>query len=186
MKIYMDKIRSKTQDHCAEDRDTRRRIQEVVDREMLKRSFGSGGSNGNYTVEDAGYKFANLLLHLIYSNHFMPNLEAALENIEVGEPFKIGDGCHYGIYIYFGNDLTRESMSTKKTYPTVNLAWLYSEGVDHEMKPIYEWDDGRLRRSNTDIPYTGFIRQAIDDFMGNYAYDYNVIRIRLLDGITTM
>ena len=164
----------------------KKKITERMDDYMMRLfEDHSGGPSDPHTVEEAGRKFANILLHNIYAEKFTPNLEARFENVEVGTPFKISDG-HYGIYIYFEDDLMRDSMSTLKVYPEVNLAYLYNNGVDHIMPQIWEWDKTTktLRVSNTEIPFTGFMEGSIDDFLGNYGSEYNVIRLEIIEGMT--
>jgi len=176
MSINWDSIMAKAQKHM-ESPTMQREVQKKTDSYMLdaKNTWSADSPN----VTDAGYKFANTLLHAIYREGFMQNLEADLENIEVGLPFKSSDG-RYHIYVYFENDLDRTSMSTKKNYYDINLANLYNDGVDHVMKRIFEYDEfGGLHISNNRIPATYFMEQAVEDFMGNYASDYNVIGIKI-------
>lgn len=177
MNINWDSIMAKAQKRM-ESSDKKREIQKRTDDYMLSGRFD--GPRPTWNVEDAAYKFVNVLLHAIYREGLPANVEALLERIEVGTPFKWSDG-KYKIYVYFENDLDRSSMSTKKDYYDINLAKLYNDGVDHVMKQIFETDpNGILRVSSSVIPFTGFIEQAVDDFMGNYSTEYNVQNIEIL------
>ena len=186
MKINMDRIRRQAEIAVAQHPNVRKKIARKMDDYMLGESGDhSGGPGDIHTVEEAGRKFANVLLHNMYAEKFTPNLEARLENVEVGTPFKISDG-HYGLYVYFIDDLMRDSMSSYKDYPQVNLAYLYNDGVDHIMPQIWEWDKSTktLRVSNNVIPFTGFMEGSIDDFLGNFGSEYNVVRLEIIEGAT--
>ncbi len=181
MQIDMMKILARAEVEAMLKPGVKEKLTEKIDNYMLNASGDHMGTRKDpHTVEEAGRKFANVLLHNIYTEHFLERLETALENVEVGPPFKLGDG-RYGVYVYFENNLQRDSMSSLKHYPQINLAYLYNDGVDHTMKQIFEWDKSTrtLRASNTFIPFTGFMEQSINDFMGNYGPEYNTISIRM-------
>ena len=138
-------------------------------------------SNGRviHSAVEAGEKFGQVLRKTIQSSGIPANVIIALEDYDVSHPHKLGDG-KYHVMVFFDNDTKRETMSTKKAYYSIDLAELYNDGVDHIMKPIYEWDEaGGFHKSLTHIPGAHFMEQAVNDFMNNYAAEYNVLDIKI-------
>ena len=77
-----------------------------------------------------------------------------------------------------GGNFNDTTMSSLKSYYPVDLVELYNDGVDHVMRQIWETDaTGRKTTSRTVIPGSHYMEQAIINFMGNYAYEYNVISV---------
>ena len=174
MGINWDSILSKAQAHMDTPK-RKREMQEKVKQYMLGFEVIT---NGKHSVEDAGFKFADVLIRTIHSSGLPADVAVRLEDVDVGKPYELGNG-RFGIRVYFYSDLDRSSMSSKKEYYTVNLAKLYNNGVDHVMEPIFEWDEtGRLHRSRNVIWGANFAEQAIADFLGNYGTEYNVVDIK--------
>ena len=173
--INWDSVMRKAEAHM-ESPSMKRERSEAVDE--IAMSDLQGVRRNTHTVEEAAAKFAGVLYLSIRSAGLHPNVEERLANLEYGNPHKVGDK-QYEIYVWFEEDLTRESMSTKKEYYPVDLAELYNDGVDHVMKQIFEHIDNILLTSTTVILDTHFMEQAIIDFMGNYASDYHVTDIQI-------
>ena len=174
MGINWGSILAKAQAHM----DTPRRRQEMKKKTDDIMLGLEAAPQGTHTVEEAGLKFANVLLHSIYASGLDPEVEARLESVDVGKPIKISDG-KYMISVYFDTDLDRGTMSTKKDYYNINLARLYNNGVDHVMDRIFEWDGhGGLHVSRNVITGAHFAEQAVNDFLGNFGTEYNVIDIK--------
>lgn len=173
MAVNWNSIISKAKSHMSTPA-RKKEMREKVSRYMLGLEVSP---NGLHSVEDAGIKFADVLIRTIRSSGLSANVAARLENVDVGKPYDLGNG-RFGIIVYFADNLDRGTMSTKKEYYDINLAKLYNNGVDHTMKRIYEWDEqGHLSVSVNYIPATNFAEQAIHDFMGNYGTEYNVVKI---------
>ena len=151
----------------------KQQVQKIID----EVAFGvRAAGKGNYSVEDAGFKFADVLLRTVESSGLDPAVIEAISHIYVGTPFKLHDGTY--MIIVTMDPQMRETMSTKKEYYSVDLVELYNDGVDHVMPQIWERDErGSLRTSRQVIIGAHFMEQAVIDFMGNYASDYNVISI---------
>ena len=182
MAINWDSILKKAQQHM----DTpamKKKVNQKVDDVILSESDLTGTKNV-HTALDAGYKFADVLINDIRVAGLPKNVAELLENsVDVLKPYKLTNGT-YKVCVYFDKDLQRDSMSTKKEYKPINLAGLYNYGVDHIMRQIFETtvdETGRkvLQVSTTVIPGTFFMEHAKDDFMGNFATDYNVIEITI-------
>ena len=172
--INWDSIIAKAKSHMDSPK-MQREVRAKIDRIMLGIEVAP---HGMHSVEDAGVKFADVLIRTIQSSGLSPNVIDRLLDIDVGRPMKLSDNT-YMIYVSFNSDLERHTMSTKKKYYEVNLAKLYNNGVDHVMDRIWEWDElGGVHSSNDYIPGEHFAERAIDDFLGNFGTEYNVIRIK--------
>jgi len=154
------------------------KVQNVVDEIAFGVKVKGGGI---HSVEDAGFKFADVLLRTIQTSGLDASVADAISHVDVGGMTKLKDGT-YLIRVYISPQ-ERESMSTLKSYPSVDLVELYNDGVDHVMRQIFEHEDnGALKVSRTVIPGTHFMEQAVVDFMGNYSSEYNVISIDINRG----
>lgn len=174
MAINTASIRAKAKAYCKSE-DGKRRIRDMIDNHML----GIAKSLDIPDVRDAGEAFKFVLLDRIWATGSLPaRVIEALADLSVGSPSSLDGVGKYSINVSFAKDLTRSSMSTKKDYYDINLADLYNDGVDHVMKQIFERDEaGFLRTSSSFIPHTGFIEEAIDEFMSTLASKFNVERI---------
>lgn len=179
MNVNWDSIISKAKAHM----DTPKRKKEMEDKthEIMMGSIENGSPNGWWSVEETGYKFADVLYRTIERAGLPPRVAERLQNaIQVSQPYYLNRGHKYMIRVYFADDLERFTMSTHKAYYPVNLARLYNDGVDHVMPQIWETDEqGNVSTSNTTIPATYFMEIAVDDFGGNYASDCHVIEINV-------
>ena len=100
----------------------------------------------------------------------------AISDISHGSAHMIGDNI-YLIDVFFVGDMSRPSLDESK-YGSINdIVALFNNGVDHTMRPVHGLWHGKETWSRTVTPGTHFIEQAVSDFMGNYASEYNVINI---------
>lgn len=134
----------------------------------------SGGSA--HTPEEAASKFIQVLRSSIESSGLSPGAIEAVSNIEHGSAHSIGSNI-YIIGVYFTGDLSRPSLDEAKYGGINDIVALFNNGVDHTMRPVHGVWHGKETWSRTVIPGTHFIEQAVSDFMGNYASEYNVINI---------
>lgn len=100
----------------------------------------------------------------------------AVSNIEHGSAHSVGHNT-YIIGVYFVGDMTRPSLDEAKYGGINDIVALFNNGVDHTMRPVHGLWHGKETWSRTVIPGTHFIEQAVTDFMGNYASEYNVTNI---------
>lgn len=152
-----------------------KRIQEKKDAIML--GIAPAG-RGVHTPEDAAFKFMDVLIREINSSGLSENAKAAISSLDCTKATKLGDGT-YLITVYFDKDLSRPSLAPKTFGEIDDLAELFNDGVDHVMNQVHgEWH-GEEAWSRTSIPGVHFMEQAIIDFMGNYASEYNVISVKI-------
>lgn len=176
--INWDSIMKKAKAHV-ESKEQRNRVSRIMDDYMTGKTPMPRDMKNVHSAEEAGFKFADVLIREIESSPIPERLaEKLASSVHVTPVTKVGDG-RYFVRVYF-EDVLGESMSTHKEYYTVDLAELYNSGVDHVMAQIFETVNKKLRVSDTIIPGAHFMEQAIIDFEGNYASDYNVIDITIL------
>ena len=158
-----------------------KQVNTKIDAAMLGKAALEKGNLGNHSVDDAAAMFIQVLRNAIYSSGVSSGVAYYLDDVDCGTPYKLSNGT-YQIQIGFtDSDLSRPSLQPSMYGSISNLAALYNNGVDHVMKPVYgEWNGTRVR-SKTVIPGAHFMQRAVDDFAGNYAYEYNVIDIELDD-----
>ena len=155
--INWDSIMKKAKAHV-ESKEQRNRVSRIMDDYMTGKTPMPRDMKNVHSAEEAGFKFADVLIREIESSPIPERLaEKLASSVHVTPVTKVGDG-RYFVRVYF-EDVLGESMSTHKEYYTVDLAELYNSGVD---------------------PGAHFMEQAIIDFEGNYASDYNVIDITIL------
>lgn len=151
---------------------------EIVQKALLGNiRLQSGGSV--HTPEEAASKFIEVLRHSIESSGLSEGAISAVSDIEHGSAHRIGDGNTYIIGVYFVGDLSRPSLDEAKYGGINDIVDLFNYGVDHKMRPVQGLWHGEEIWSRTVIPGTHFIEQAITDFMGNYASEYNVTDISI-------
>ena len=114
------------------------------------------------------------------------------DNLKCSEIHTMPDGSSI-IYVYFGDDLHRDSLYSDKYDGVDNIVALLNNGY-HAKNYVYGyWEghaptgesllDGRsidtsaYIRSRKDREGLHFIGQAIQDFNGNYGTDYNVTAV---------
>lgn len=151
------------------------KVDSVVSKIMLGNiRLQSGGTN--HTPEEAATKFIEVLRDSISSAGLSEGAIRAVSNIEHSSAHSIGHNT-YIIGVYFVGDMSRPSLD-EAMYGGINdIVALFNNGVDHTMRPVHGLWHGKETWSKTVIPGTHFIEQAVTDFMGNYAYEYNVINI---------
>lgn len=159
------------------------KVDTIVNKVMLGNiRLQSGGAS--HTPEEAAAKFIEVLQHSINSSGLSAGAIAAVSDIDHGSAQSIGNNT-YIVGVYFVGDMSRPSLDEEKYGGINDIVALFNNGVDHKMRPVHgEWH-GKETWSRTVIPGTHFIEQAIQDFMGNYASEYNVINISVegIEGI---
>lgn len=178
--INMDSIIAKAKS-CMSTSKKKAEVQNAIDNVLVgKMKIKTGGGSIVHTAEDAAIKFEEVLLKSINSSGLSANAISAISNIDHTSPKRIGSNM-YIIDIYFEGDLSRPSLDPSHYDDIHNIAALFNKGVDHTMRPVRgEWH-GVETWSRTRIPGTHFIENAVSDFMGNYASEYNVLDISIDD-----
>lgn len=172
--INMDSILAKAKAHMGSSAG-QSKVNTVVSKVMLGNiRLQSGGTA--HTPEEAASKFIEVLRSSINSAGLSEGAIGAVSNIEHGSAHSIGNNT-YIIGVYFVGDMTRPSLDEAKYGGINDIVALFNNGVDHTMRPVHGLWHGRETWSRTVIPGTHFIEQAVADFMGNYASEYNVINI---------
>lgn len=171
--INMDSILAKAKAHMESAGQSK--VNTVVSKVMLGNiRLQSGGTA--HTPEEAASKFIEVLRNSINSAGLSEGAIGAVSNIEHGSAHSIGNNT-YIIGVYFVGDMTRPSLDEAKYGGINDIVALFNNGVDHTMRPVHGLWHGMETWSRTVIPGTHFIEQAVADFMGNYASEYNVINI---------
>lgn len=148
----------------------------IISKAMLG-SVKLTSSGSVHTPEEAASKFIEVLRRTIESCGLSANAIEAISQIEATAPTQIGDTNTFLIRVYFAGDLSRPSLD-EATYGGISdIVALFNNGIDHTMRPVHGVWHGQDYWSRTTIPGTHFIEQAISDFQGNYAHEYNVIDI---------
>lgn len=129
-----------------------------------------------HTPEEAASKFIEVLKDSIKNAGLSPNAIEAVSNIEQTSAYRTGYNS-YVIQVYFVGDMSRPSLDEAKYGRINDIVALFNNGVDHTMKQVHGVWHGEEAWSRTTIPGTNFIEQAVTDFMGNYASEYNVTNI---------
>lgn len=159
----------------------RSQIRGIVDKVMLGR-IKLKSSKSIHSPEDAASKFIEVLRNEISSSGLSAEAASAISNLDYGSAYKTGDNT-YQIYVYFTGDLSRPSLDSNR-YPSGidDIAEMFNYGAPkdgHKMHPVYgEWH-GKETWSKTVIPGAHFMEQAVRDFIGNYATEYNVVDITI-------
>lgn len=136
----------------------------------------SGGTV--HTPEDAAAKFIDVLLRSIESSGLSPNAISAVSGLDYTPATRIGENT-WLVGVYFTGDLSRPSLQEDKYGSIENIVKLLNNGVDHTMRPVHGIWHGNEVWSRTTIPGAHFVEQAVTDFMGNYASEYNVTNISI-------
>lgn len=172
--INMESILAKAKAHMGSS-SGQHKIDNVVSKVMLGNiRLQSGGTA--HTPEEAASKFIEVLRSSINSAGLSDGAIGAVSNIEHGSAHSIGHNT-YIIGVYFVGDMTRPSLDEAKYGGINDIVALFNNGVDHTMRPVHGLWHGQETWSRTVIPGTHFIEQAVTDFMGNYASEYNVTNI---------
>lgn len=172
--INMNSILAKSKAHMG-SASGQAKVDDIVNKVMLGSiRLESGGTT--HTPEEAASKFIEVLRNSISSAGLSAGAIEAISDISHGSAHMIGDNI-YLIDVFFVGDMSRPSLDESK-YGSINdIVALFNNGVDHTMRPVHGLWHGKETWSRTVIPGTHFIEQAVSDFMGNYASEYNVINI---------
>lgn len=172
--INMESILAKAKAHMGSNVG-QSKVDNVVNKVMLGNiRLQSGGTT--HTPEEAAAKFIEVLQSSIGSAGLSEGAIDAVSNIEHGSAHSVGHNT-YIIGVYFVGDMTRPSLDEAKYGGINDIVALFNNGVDHTMRPVHGLWHGKETWSRTVIPGTHFIEQAVTDFMGNYASEYNVTNI---------
>lgn len=157
---------------------------------------GKTGGGGKIMTETdmwtAAAKMIDVLRMEAKSYDLPPSVMRHFDSLECSKIYEAPDGSSV-IYIYFGDDLHRESLYSDGYEGVRNIVALLNNGY-HAKNYVYgDWDghsptgeskfDGRsidtsaYIRSRKDREGLQFIQQAVQDFNGNYGADYNVTAI---------
>lgn len=170
----MESILAKAKSHMGSN-SGQNKVNNVVQKVMLGNiRLQSGGSA--HTPEEAASKFIEVLRSSISSAGMSEGAIEAVSNIEHGSAHSIGNNA-YIVSVYFVGDMNRPSLDESKYGGINDIVALFNNGVDHTMRPVHGLWHGKETWSRTVIPGTHFIEQAVTDFMGNYASEYNVTNI---------
>lgn len=140
----------------------------------------------------AAAKLIRVLQNTAQSYGLPASVMRHFDSLECSKPIKMPDGSTT-IYVYFGDDLHRDSLYSDGYDGVRNIVALLNNGY-HAKNYVYgDWDghaptgeskfDGRsidtsaYIRSRKDREGLHFIQQAVQDFNGNYGYDYNVTAV---------
>lgn len=161
----------------------KRRIRELTDKVMLGEiTLSSGGGRGTiHTPEEAADKFIEVLRRTIASSGLSIDAFDAISDFDYTRAVKVGD--KYIVNVYFVDDMHRDSLYPMGYNGISDLASLLDSGYSAKNYVYGDWHGERIR-SRTTFPGVHFMDQAVADFMGNYASEYNVdeIRINRYDG----
>lgn len=178
--IDMKSVLGKAKDFMESD-EGEKRAADVKQKVMSGRVKLSSGQS-IHTPEEAADKFIGVLRQAINSSGLSDGAIAAVSNIDHGDAHKVGND-EYDVYVYFTGDMYRPSLDEDRYGGINDIVSLFNDGAKggapmHTV--VGQWHEKTIR-SKTVIPGTHFIQQAISDFMGNYASDYNVTSIEVLD-----
>lgn len=205
--INIDSVLKKA-DIYIESADGKKRVRETVNNIITgKQKLVSGGSNSvALDPEAAAEKFIEVLHKVIlehamstnfgsaYTNRSMAGQGflgrtaiSALENIDYTHPYEYGEDTSY-ISVYFGGNLIRKSLDPSR-YPdgAYDIVGLLNGGyaAKHAVGGVWEGHGSETIASLVNRKGTHFIQEAVDDFMGNYASQYGVIRIEVSGNYTS-
>lgn len=152
-----------------------KKVDDVTSRIILG-SIKLQSGKSTHTPEEAAEKFIGVLQDTINSSGLSVGAIEAISNIDHGSAHNIGKNL-YTIMVYFVGDMSRPSLDEVKYGSIQDIVALFNNGVDHTMRPVHGLWHGEETWSKTVIPGAHFIEQAINDFMGNYASEYNVTNI---------
>lgn len=174
--IDIDSVLSKVKKYIGSSEGIKR-SNDVVKRVMLGQIKLSSGQS-IHTPEEAADKFISVLRQAIISSGLSANAITAVSDIDHTNAYSFGNN-KYAIFVYFSGDMYRPSLNEAKYGGVDDIVMLLNDGVDHRMRPVKgTWHEQEIW-SRTVIPGAHFIEQAVSDFMGNYATEYNVSNISI-------
>lgn len=173
MSINMDAILAKAKNYV--NGEGRERVKEIVNKAMLGTIKLESGNV--HTPEEAATKFIEVMQNAISSSGLSANAQAAISSLAFTAPTKLPDGT-YQIGVYFDGNMSRPSLDEARYGGITQLPELFNNGMtaQHSVHGIWHGKETWSRRV---IPRTEFMEQAVNDFLGNYAAEYNVLSVRL-------
>lgn len=192
--IHIGSIIKKVENYAQSEKG-KRRMQECITQYInngVKQTAAKSRILTETDMWEATAKLIEVLQNTAQSYALPASVLRHFESLTCSTPFQMPDGSTI-IYLYFGDDLHRDSLCPE-TYDGVrNIVALLNNGY-HAKNYVYgTWDnhtpsgearfDGRSTdtsayiRSRKDREGLRFIQQAIQDFNGNYGTYYNVTAI---------
>lgn len=190
MKLIMKKAEA-----YAQSPEGKRRMKECIDN-YAANGINKTAAGDKIITESEMWQAAEKLISVLRSTAQSYALPASVmrhfDNLKCSEIHTMPDGSSI-IYVYFGDDLHRDSLYSDGYDGIDNIVALLNNGY-HAKNYVYgDWEghaptgesvlDGRsidtsaYIRSRKDREGLHFIRQAIQDFNGNYGADYNVTAV---------
>lgn len=165
--------------------------------EYVKNGVKKTAAGDRICTEDDMYMAASKLISVLRSTARSYDLPDSVmrhfDSLACSRPFKMPDGS-YEMYIYFEDDLHRESLNPESYDGVRNIVALLNNGY-HASDYAYgfwdnhaytgEWnvlrqgygDNFAYIRSMKDRQGLHFIQQAVQDFNGNYGSEFNVTAV---------
>ena len=185
MNINMSSIMGKVK-AFSESPEGKRRIKECLEKYKKEgRTVTEAGSvlfNDETMLEAAG-KFINVLkdaardalLPTVRDEESLDSVMKHFDSLDYSAPVKMPDGSAV-IYVYFKDDLHRDSLQPDKWDGVENIIAVLNNGYDKHENMGKVWGVWHGARVHALTERTGlrFIQQAIMDFNGNYGSEYNV------------
>lgn len=192
--INLDSIMKKVTAYSRTD-SGKAKMHEVIQRYRSDRVEKTGAGDRVMTETDmwtAASKMISVLRSTAQSYGLPASVMRHFDNLGCSKIYEMPDGSSV-IYIYFEDDLHRDSLYSEGYDGINNIVALLNNGY-HARDYVYgDWDghrptgeavfDGRsidtsaYIRSRKDREGLHFIQQAIQDFNGNYGTDYNVTAV---------
>lgn len=171
----------------------KKHIQSIVKAYQDKGISTTRGGGRILTDEDmyeAAAKFIHVL-NLTADEYDLPDsIKKHFRTMGYSKIHKLADGTEV-IWIYFTDDLSRQSLYSDGYDGVENIVALFNKGYEAKNFVYGDWDGhsptGEARVDNRSIESSAYIRsrikreglhfmqQAVSDFNGNYGSDYNVI-----------
>lgn len=192
--INLDSIMKKVTAYSRTD-SGKAKMREVIQKYRTD-GIGKTGAGGKVITETDMWTAASKMIGVLRSTAQSYGLPASVmrhfDSLECSKIYEMPDGSSV-IYIYFEDELHRDSLYSEGYDGINNIIALLNNGY-HAKDYVYgDWDghrptgeavfDGRsidtsaYIRSRKDREGLHFIQQAIHDFNGNYSADYNVTAV---------
>ena len=144
-------------------------------------SFSVKGRGGIMTPDEVGDLFVHCLHETINNTDGLSQrAKDAISDWDYESPSKLYDG-QYLIVVHPASSMERPSLDPSHFGDGItSLDELLDSGVDHTMRQVHGQWHGQEYWSRTDIPRTGFLDQAADDFIANYGADCGIEKIDIV------
>lgn len=193
--INMDAISAKCK-AWSETPEGKARMNAVV-KEYAANGVSKTGCGGKVLTESDMWGAAARLIRVLQStaqSYDLPDsIQKHFDSLECSKPYALPDGT-VEMYIYFEDDLHRDSLYSEGYDGVDNIVAVLNNGYNARNYVYGWWDnhsptgDNSYRsggfnskdawvRSKKERTGLHFIQQAVQDFNGNYGYDYNVTAI---------